>query len=206
MSGHQNFSPGGVELICGPMFSGKTEELLRRVRLAQIARQRVQIFRSSFVDDLRHQQDMERQPELAQDVVLVEKPFGILERLYDATRVVGIDEIQHFDDTIIKVVDKLVKRDVRVICAGLDLNFSGRPFGAVPKLLALADRVDKVHAVCTICGSPASKTYCLLSDEEEHIVTGDKAFFQGHPREEMKVEDTEIFEARCNAHYDAHTD
>src|SRR5690606_17663595 len=147
---HQYFH-GSIEVVCGPMFSGKTEELIRRVKRAQIAKQRVQIFKPAV--DIRYDKD---------DVVShssqvvkaepVESAVDILIRLKDSTRVVAIDEVQFFDDAIITVITKLADRGYRVICAGLDLDYRAQVFGPMGTLLALADEVVKIHAICTICG------------------------------------------------------
>jgi thymidine kinase len=173
----------GIEVVCGPMFSGKTEELIRRVKRAQIAKQRVQIFKPAM--DVRYDetkvvshsaQEMQSEP--------VEKSTDILVKLKDSTRIVAIDEIQFFDEEIIKVVKKLADRGYRVICAGLDLDFRGVPFGPMPMLLALADNVQKIQAICTICGSPATRSQ-RLSDCSDEVLLGEK----------------DEYDARCRAHY-----
>ena len=198
----QNYSLAGIEVICGPMFSGKTEELIRRIRLSKIAGQRVQIF-TPAIDDLHHQKNITNYPDLVETTIAAEKASDILQRLYDSTRVVGIEEAHLFDDFILKVTTKLVKRGVRVICTGLDLNFNGRPFHPMAELLAIANRVEKAHAICTICGAPASKTFCLVSEPSKQIVTGNKAPSLPNNGAEMTIEDSELFAARCNLHYDA---
>ena len=151
---------GGIELVCGPMFSGKTEELIRRVKRAQIAKQRVQIFKPAI--DVRY--DKENVVSHSSQVVEaepVEKATDILLRLKDTTRVIAIDEVQFFDEGIIKVVEKLANRGYRVICAGLDLDYRAVPFGPMPMLLAMADNVQKIQAICTICGAPATRSQRL---------------------------------------------
>lgn len=165
------------------MFSGKTEELIRRIKRAQIAKQRVQIFKPAI--DVRYD---------AEDVVShsfqaiksepVESAVDILLRLKDSTRVVAIDEVQFFDENIITVVTKLAARGYRVICAGLDLDFRAQPFGPMPTLLALADEVMKIHAICTICGAPATRSQ-RLSAKKERVLLGEK----------------DAYEARCRGHY-----
>ncbi|MCP4912195.1 MAG: thymidine kinase [Oligoflexia bacterium] len=176
---------GTVEVVCGPMFSGKTEELIRRVRRAQIARQKVQIFKPA-IDDRYHETDVVSHSSLAVTAQPVAKSAEILERLYDSTRVVAIDEIQFFDEAIITVVKKLARRGIRVICAGLDQDFTGSPFGPIPALLCMADRVDKIQAICTVCGAPASKTYRKDPDSTEQVLVGE----------------TDLYEARCRTHWD----
>lgn len=176
---------GNVEVVCGPMFSGKTEELIRRVRRAQIARQKVQIFKPA-IDDRYHETDVVSHSSLTVQATPVKEAIEILEKLYDSTRVVAIDEIQFFDDNIILVVKKLAKRGIRVICAGLDQDYMGNPFGPIPTLLCMADRVDKIQAICTVCGAPASKTYRKNEDQTDQILVGE----------------TDLYEARCRSHWD----
>lgn len=174
---------GGIELVCGPMFSGKTEELIRRVKRAQIAKQRVQIFKPAI--DVRY--DKENVVSHSSQVVEaepVEKATDILLRLKDTTRVIAIDEVQFFDEGIIKVVEKLANRGYRVICAGLDLDYRAVPFGPMPMLLAMADNVQKIQAICTICGAPATRSQ-RLSDCSDTVLLGEK----------------DSYDARCRAHY-----
>jgi thymidine kinase len=168
------------------MFSGKTEELIRRVRRAQIARQKVQIFKPS-IDDRYHETDVVSHSSLTVEAVPVKNAIEILQKLYDSTRVVAIDEIQFFDETILKVVSKLARRGIRVICAGLDQDYTGAPFGPIPQLLAAADRVDKIQAICTVCGSPASKTFRRPAVESD---------------EQVLVGEADLYEARCRVHFD----
>lgn len=174
---------GGIEVVCGPMFSGKTEELIRRVKRAQIAKQRVQIFKPAI--DVRYDETkVVSHSSQAIQSEPVEKPTDILIRLKDTTRIVAIDEIQFFDEEIVKVVEKLANRGYRVICAGLDLDFRAVPFGPMPMLLAIADSVQKIQAICTVCGAPATRSQ-RLSDIKEKVLLGE----------------TESYDARCRAHY-----
>lgn len=174
-----------IEVVCGPMFSGKTEELIRRVRRAQIARQKIQIFKPA-IDNRYHESDVVSHNSLSIEAVPVKTAIEILYRVYDSTRVVAIDEVQFFDPLILKVVSKLARRGLRVICAGLDQDYKGQPFGPMAELLAMADSVDKVQAVCTVCGSPATKT-CRISKE----IT-----------DQVLVGEADIYEARCRSHFD----
>jgi len=178
----QQFS-GSVEVVCGPMFSGKTEELIRRVKRAQIAKQRVQIFKPSL-DNRYAEEEVVSHSAQAIRAESVDGSVDILIRLKDSTRVVAIDEIQFFDENIITVVTKLAARGCRVICAGLDLDYRAQPFGPMPQLLAIADEVTKIHAVCTVCGAPAVRSQ-RLSKSKEHILLGEK----------------DAYEARCRGHY-----
>lgn len=161
--------PGFIEVICGSMFSGKTEELLRRVRRAQIARQKVQVFKP-LIDNrysVEHVQSHDANKVFSR---AVQSPAEILERVEDNTRVVGIDEAQFFDDTIVDVANKLAYRGIRVIVAGLDLDFRGQPFGPMPKLLAVSESVTKLSAVCMVCGNPASRSQRLTADGSKILV------------------------------------
>lgn len=176
---------GMIEVVCGPMFSGKTEELIRRVRRAQIARQRVQIFKPA-IDNRYDESSVVSHSSLMVEALPVNDAIEILHKLYDTTRVVAIDEVQFFDATVVKVVEKLARRGVRVICAGLDQDYRGKSFGPMPELLALADRVDKVQAICTVCGAPATKSFRTTGDSENQIVVGE----------------AEAYQARCRAHFD----
>lgn len=177
-------SQGSIEVVCGSMFSGKTEELLRRVKRAQIARQKVQVFKP--VIDNRYSAD-HVQSHNANKVPSrpVEKARDILKYVEDNTRVVGIDEAQFFDDAVVEVAQKLAFRGMRVIVAGLDMDFRGQPFGPMPKLLAVAEDVTKLSAVCVVCGAPASRSQRLASPESE--ANTDRIAVGAH----------ELYEARC---------
>ena len=174
---------GSIEVVCGPMFSGKTSELIRRVERAQIAKQRVQIFKPS-IDVRYNKEDVVSHTSRALKAEAVENAVDILIRLKDSTRVVAIDEVQFFDEAITTVVVKLAARGYRVICAGLDLDFRALPFGPMPSLLAVADEVMKIHAICTICGASASRTQRLIKSSAR-VLLGE----------------TDAYEARCRAHY-----
>jgi len=179
---HQGYY-GSVEVICGPMFSGKTEELIRRVKRAQIAKQRVQIFKPAI--DVRYdKEDVVSHSSQAIKAEPVEKSVDILVKLKDSTRVVAIDEVQFFDENIITVISKLSARGYRIICAGLDLDYKAQPFGPMGTLLALADEVHKIHAICTVCGAPATRSQRLINDSST-VLIGEK----------------EAYDARCKAHY-----
>ncbi len=176
---------GGIEVVCGPMFSGKTEELIRRVKRSQIARQKVQIFKP-VIDDRYHKTDVVSHSAQAIEATPVKDSISILQNVYDSTRVVAIDEVQFFDENITKVIQKLARRGIRVICAGLDQDYKGEPFGPMPELLCIADQVLKVHAICTVCGAPATKSYRKSLENKEQVVVGE----------------TEAYEARCRSHFD----
>lgn len=176
---------GSIEVVCGPMFSGKTEELIRRVKRAQIARQKVQIFKPA-IDNRYHETEVVSHSAVSMEATPVNTSVEILQRVFDSTRVVAIDEVQFFDENIIVVVEKLARRGIRVIAAGLDQDFMGKPFGPMAALLAIADSVDKIHAICTVCGAPASKTFRKNPNNSSQILVGE----------------TDLYEARCRAHAD----
>lgn len=176
---------GWIELICGSMFSGKTEELIRRVRRAQIARQRVQVFKPKL-DDRYSATEVASHDGLHFEAEVIEKAAEILEKLRPDTNVVAIDEAQFLDWTIADVARLLADRGLRVIITGLDLDFRGEPFGPMPLLLAEAEMVDKLHAICVVCGAPASRTQRLINGQPAHY--NDPVILVGA---------SEVYEARC---------
>jgi len=180
---------GSVELICGSMFCGKTEELIRRVRRAIIGKQPVQAFKPSLDDryGIASVTSHDGQTIHAQPVVL---PAEIFTLLHPSTTVVAIDEIQFFDATIVAVVEELAGRGLRVIVAGLDMDFRGEPFGSMPQLLCRAEEVTKLHAICTVCGEQASRTQRLVNGRPAHY--NDPVILVGA---------SEKYEARCRAHH-----
>jgi thymidine kinase len=162
---------GWIEVITGSMFSGKSEELIRRVRRAQIARQRVQIFKPTL-DDRYASDHIVSHSEMKMPSIVVASSKEVLERVEDRTEVVGIDEGQFFDAGIVQVVNTLADRGVRVIVAGLDQDFTGRPFDPMPQLLAVAEYVDKALAICMQCGAPANRTQRLTGSTDRVVVGG----------------------------------
>jgi len=176
---------GSIEVVCGPMFSGKTEELIRRVKRAQIARQKVQIFKPA-IDNRYHETEVVSHSSLSIEATPVNNSVEILQKVYDSTRVVAIDEVQFFDENVIRVCEKLARRGVRVICAGLDQDYMGKPFGPMADLLAIADSVHKIQAICTVCGAPASKTFRKNPKNSNQVLVGE----------------ADLYEARCRAHAD----
>jgi thymidine kinase len=180
---------GRIEVICGSMFSGKTEELIRRVRRAQIARQQVQVFKP--IIDTRYGatriashngQDFEALP--------CADSAEIAARLVAETTVVAVDEAQFFDHGIVALSEQLANRGVRVIIAGLDLDFRAEPFGAMPDLLCLAEEVTKLHAICMVCGEPATRT--------QRLVNGAPARYDDPI---ILIGAQERYEARCRHHH-----
>ena len=191
---------GWIEVICGSMFSGKTEELIRRLRRAQFARQKVEIFKPTI--DTRYNDDMvvsHDSNEIRSTPVPAAANFPILA---DGCDVVGIDEAQFFDDEIVRVCNDLANKGVRVIVAGLDMDFKGNPFGPMPSLMATAEYVTKVHAVCTRTGNLAQYSYrkskndsiVLLGEVEEYEPLSRAAYYKAMMRDKvrnMKVNDAE---------------
>lgn len=176
---------GRIELICGSMFSGKTEELIRRLRRAVIARQEVQAFKPAI--DLRyHVEKVTSHNGLHFEAQPVALAVDILAALDPATTVVAIDEVQFFDDGVIDVCEQLAHDGKRVICAGLDTDFRGIPFGPIPALMARAEEVSKLHAICVICGEEASRT--------QRLIEGQPAAFDDPV---VMVGAAEVYEARC---------
>jgi thymidine kinase len=153
--------PGFIEVVCGSMFSGKTEELVRRVKRAQYGRQKVQVFKPKIDNrySAEHVQSHDANRVLSTPVATAKE---ILDLVEDNTRLVGIDEAQFFGEDVIEVCNKLAYRGVRVIVAGLDMDFRGQPFGPMPKLLAIAESVTKLSAICVVCGNPASRSQRLV--------------------------------------------
>lgn len=155
---------GWIEVVCGSMFSGKTEELIRRLRRAEFAHQRVEIFKPCI--DVRYsEEDVVSHNSTTIRSTPVDSAQNILLLAHDVD-VVGIDEAQFFDETIVEVCLELAARGVRVIVAGLDMDFLGRPFGPMPALMAVAEYVTKVHAICVKCGNIAQHSHRLTKNEK----------------------------------------
>jgi thymidine kinase len=166
---------GTIEVIAGSMFSGKTEELIRRLRRAKIARQKVEIFKPAI--DVRYSvTEVVSHDENSIRSTPVENSSNIL-LLSGNVDVIGIDEAQFFDNGLIDVVIKLANMGVRVIIAGLDMDFKGVPFGPIPGLMAVADYVTKVHAICVRCGSIAQFSH-RLSEKEQVVLLGEKDVYE----------------------------
>lgn len=178
--------PGRIEIITGPMFSGKSEELIRRLKRARIARQRVACFKPDI--DLRYHRTSiashSSQTHDASTVATVEELRAALFPQLDEIEVVGIDEVQFFSEAVIPLALELVHLGKRVVFAGLDTTFANEPFGPVPDLMAVADEVTKLSAVCMVCGAPAIHTQ-RLGQSQELVVVGAAG----------------LYEARCRAHF-----
>ncbi|ERM91359.1 thymidine kinase [Caldanaerobacter subterraneus subsp. yonseiensis KB-1] len=153
---------GFIEVIVGPMFSGKSEELIRRIRRAQIAKQKVQVFKPA-IDDRYSIDKVVSHNGSSINAISVTKASEILDLLEEDTQVVAIDEIQFFDHSLVDVVREIADMGKRVICAGLDMDFRGEPFGPTPYIMAIAESVDKLTAICVKCGNPATRTQRLIN-------------------------------------------
>lgn len=182
---------GWIELICGSMFSGKTEELLRRVRRSEIARRRILLFKPRIDHRYGHKRVTSHNGKARSDAVAAESAAALLAQVPAGTDVVAIDEVQFFDHAIAEVCRELADRGVQVIAAGLDQDFRGEPFGAMPLLMALAEQVDKLHAICVRCGAPATRTQRLIDGEPARF--DDPVIFVGG---------SESYEARCRTCHD----
>lgn len=180
---------GLVEVICGSMFSGKTDELIRRLVRATIAKQKVQVFKPAI--DVRYAvEKVTSHAGSYYDALPVQNAAEILTKLEPDTTVVGIDEAQFFDSGVVGVAQELASRGLRVLVAGLDTDFRGEPFGSMPVLMSIAERVDKLHAICMVCGDEASRTQRLVNDNPAHY--DDPVVIVGA---------SEMYEARCRLHH-----
>ena len=191
---------GWIEVICGSMFSGKTEELIRRLKRAQFARQKVEIFKPAI--DVRYDDEKVISHD-SNEIRSTPVPAAAnIQILADGCDVVGIDEAQFFDDGIIRVCNDLANKGVRVIVAGLDMDFKGNPFGPMPSLMATAEYVTKVHAICTRTGNLAQYSYrktksdelVLLGEVDEYEPLSRAAFYKAMLRDKvrnMNVNDAE---------------
>ena len=172
---------GRIEVVCGSMFSGKTEELIRRLKRATIAKQRVEIFKPS-VDTRFSEEDVVSHDQNSLTSTAVESSASILLLVSPDTEVVGIDEAQFFDEGLVDVCNEIANRGVRVIVAGLDMDYKGVPFGPIPALCAVADDVTKVHAICVRCGALAYISHRLVHDDKR-VLLGEEEQYEPLCRE-----------------------
>ena len=172
--------PGRIEVVCGSMFSGKTEELIRRVKRAVFAKQRVEIFKPAI--DTRYSDEEVVSHDKNSIISTPVDTSATILLLSSDIDVVGIDEAQFLDDGLVDVCNQLANRGVRVIIAGLDMDFRGQPFGPMPALCAIADEVTKVHAICVRCGALAYVSHRLVN-EEKRVLLGEKAQYEPLCRE-----------------------
>ncbi len=185
---HLRTAPGWIEVIAGSMFSGKSEELIRRLRRAKIARLKVQVFKPEI--DVRYSANhIVSHSEMRHESGVVESATELLAKVEPATEVVGIDEAQFFDNDLVEVANELARRGVRVIIAGLDQDYTGRPFEPMPQLLAIAEYITKTHAICVRCGQPANYSQRIFESEERVAVGAGN-----------------MYEARCRRCFVPHAD
>lgn len=185
---------GVVEVIVGSMFSGKTDELIRRLRRATIAKQKVQVFKPA-IDNRFSEAKVTSHAGSEFDALPIQSAKEILEHLDIDTTVVAVDEAQFFDPEINQIVQKMADNGLRVIVAGLDTDFRGEPFGPIPTLMAQAERVDKVHAICMKCAEEASRTQRLLDGKPAH-----------YKDPIVVIGASELYEARCRIHHEVPRD
>jgi thymidine kinase len=179
---------GWIEVICGVMFSGKSEELIRRVRRAIIARRNVQVFKSHLDERYAGIYHISSHDGRSVEAIPVDSAGQIAQRVEPGTQVVAIDEAQFLDGGIVSLVTTLAGRGVRVVIAGTDTDFRGEPFGPMPELLAVAEVVDKLHAICVVCGNPASRN--------QRLIEGKPARYDSPV---IMVGGGESYEARCRS-------
>lgn len=181
---------GSIEVVCGSMFSGKTDELIRRIVRAKIAKQKVQVFKPAI--DVRYAVEKVTSHAGANyEAIPVEKSADIREKLEADTTVVGFDEAQFFDAEIVQIAQEFASKGIRVIVAGLDMDFRGEPFGPMPIFMSMAEHVDKLHAICMVCGGEASRT--------QRLVNGKPARYDDPV---VIVGASELYEARCRIHHE----
>ena len=188
--GEMRHTQGSIEVVCGSMFSGKTDELIRRLVRATIARQKVQVFKPAI--DIRYAVEKVTSHAGSNfDAIPVENASDIRNKLDKDATVVAIDEAQFFDPEVVNVAQELASQGVRVLIAGLDTDFRGEPFGPMPILMSMAEDVDKLHAICMVCGGEASRT--------QRLVNGKPARYDDPI---VIVGASEMYEARCRVHHE----
>lgn len=185
---------GSIEVVTGSMFSGKTDELIRRLRRATIARQKVQVFKP-IIDNRYHVDKVTSHAGTVFNALPIKSFTDLMKNLDADTSVVGIDEAQFFDDGIVNVAKDLADRGIRVIVAGLDTDFRGEPFGCMPVFMAIAEHVDKLQAICMVCGEAACRT--------QRLVNGKPARYHDPV---VIVGASEMYEARCRKHHEVPKD
>ncbi|TKC16912.1 thymidine kinase [Robertmurraya kyonggiensis] len=181
---------GWVEVVCGSMFSGKSEELIRRVRRAQYAKQKIAVFKPK-IDNRYSDEAVVSHNGTSVNAIPIAQSTDIFKYIESDEDVIAIDEVQFFDDEIIKVIQHLADSGHRVITAGLDQDFRGEPFGQMPAIMAIAESVTKLQAVCTVCGNPASRT--------QRLINGQPASYDDPI---ILVGASESYEARCRHHHE----
>lgn len=182
---YQSYRDGWVETISGCMFAGKTEELIRRIKVLEFAKKEIMVFKPA-IDNRYSNTKVVSHAGSSVESHVISKPIEILEIVKPTTQVVAIDEVQFFDESVCEVANELADRGIRVMAAGLDTNFRGEPFGPMPKLMTEAEFVTKLAAVCNICGAPATRT--------QRMINGKPASYYDP---EILVGASESYEPRC---------
>lgn len=178
---------GWLEVIVGGMFSGKTEELIRRLRRASLAKQKIQVFKP-IIDDRYHAQDVTSHNRNSIEALPIPSAEELWKHLRDETQVVGIDEGQFFDQSLVSVCQDLANRGLRVIVAGLDTDWKAEPFEPMPTLMAIAENVTKQHAICVVCGSAASRTQRIGGSDGAQVLVGAQDLYEARCRDHFKPE------------------
>lgn len=176
---------GYIEVVIGPMYSGKSEELIRRIKRAKIAKQNIVVFKPK-IDDRYSKEDVVSHSGDSVNAIPISSPNEIYNFIDNKTQVVGIDEVQFFDEDIVNIAVDLADKGIRVIAAGLDMDFKGEPFGPTPKLLAVSEFIDKIQAICSVCGQPATRS--------QRLINGEPAKYDDPI---IQVGAVESYEARC---------
>ena len=174
---NRNLKRGWIEVVCGSMFSGKTEELLRRIKRATFANQKVELFKPAI--DVRYDEEevVSHDANSMQSTPVHNSAEILLYVNMETVEVVGIDEVQFFDDGVVDVCNQLANNGIRVIVAGLDMDYLGKPFGCMPKLLSVAEYVTKTHAICVKCGDLAQFSHRLVASDRQ-VLLGEKDSYE----------------------------
>ncbi len=186
---YRNFNEGWIEVIAGCMFAGKTEELIKRIKVLELAKKKIKVFKPK-IDNRYSDDEIVSHSGLRVKCLVVDKAREILELINNDDEVILIDEVQFFDDEIVAVCDLIASRSIPVICAGLDLDFRACVFGPMGKLMAIAEYVTKLTAVCSVCGNPATRT--------QRLVNGKPAKYNDPT---ILVGANEAYEPRCRTHH-----
>ena len=187
---YQEFQPGWIKVICGPMFAGKSEELIRRVRTLSFSNKNIIAFKPA-IDDRYSIDEIASHAGERYKAYAINKAQDILKYIKEDTNIVAIDEVQFFDKSIIEIIEDMANKGIRVIVAGLDKDFRGEPFGIMPELLARAEFVTKLSACCKVCGQGATRT--------QRIINGKPAYYEDPI---ILVGANESYEARCRKHHE----
>lgn len=182
---------GWIEVICGPMFAGKTEELIRRTTRMDYARKKYLVFKPS-IDDRYSIDEIVSHSHYKAKAINIAKPIEILDYIQLDTQAIVIDEVQFFDESLLPIINRLADDGVRVICAGLDCDFKGEPFGIIPKLLAMAEDITKLTAICNVCGEAATRTQRIIEgrpayDDDPIVLVGASQSYEARCRKCHKV-------------------